>query len=58
MTAMIVTITAGDGGRAVMAVRTSFDSKTGMEQVLAGGVEEGMRMVMAQIEAVLAGTPA
>jgi hypothetical protein len=43
---------------AVMAVRTHFDSLAGMEQVLATGVEEGMRMVLDQIDAVLAGTPA
>jgi hypothetical protein len=41
-----------------MAIRTHFDSQAGMEQVLATGVEEGMCMVLAQIDAVLAGTPA
>ena len=30
-----------------MAIRTHFDSRAGMEQVLAMGVEEGMRMVVA-----------
>ena len=29
-----------------------------MEQVLAMGVEEGMQLVLSQIDAVLAGTPA
>ncbi len=29
-----------------------------MEQVLAMGIEDGMRMVFSQIDAVLAGTPA
>ena len=41
-----------------MAIRTHFDSQAGMEQVLAMGIEEGMRMVLSQIDAVLAGTPA
>ena len=41
-----------------MAIRTHFDSQAGMEEVLAMGVEEGMRLVVSQIEAVLAGTPA
>jgi hypothetical protein len=41
-----------------MKIRTHFDSLTGMEQVLAAGVEEGMCMVLSQIDAVLTGTPA
>src|ERR1700681_4053834 len=56
MTAMIITIDERDGGGAVMAIRTHFDSEAGMEEVLAMGIEEGMRMVFSQIEAVLAGT--
>jgi hypothetical protein len=58
MTAMVITIHERDGGGAVMAVRTHFDSLADMEQVLAMGVEEGMRMLLSQIDAVLAGTPA
>jgi uncharacterized protein YndB with AHSA1/START domain len=58
MTAMVITIDERDGGTAVMAIRTHFDSLAGMEQVLAMGVEEGMRIVLSQIEAVLAGAPA
>jgi hypothetical protein len=38
-----------------MAIRTHFDSQAGMEQVLAMGIEEGMRIVFSQIDAVLAG---
>ena len=57
MTAMIITFDEHDDGGAVMAIRTHFDSLAGMEQVLAMGVEEGMRMVFAQIDAVLGGTP-
>ncbi len=58
MTAMIITIDERDGGGAVMAIRIHFDSLAGMEQVLAMGIEEGMRTVFSQIDAVLAGTPA
>ena len=58
MTAMIIIIDERDGGGAVMAIRTHFDSQAGMEQVLAIGFEEGMRTVFSQIDAVLAGTPA
>jgi uncharacterized protein YndB with AHSA1/START domain len=58
MTAMIITIDERAGGGAVMAVRTHFDSQAGMEQVLAMGIEEGMRIVFSQIDAVLVGTPA
>ncbi len=58
MTAMIITIDERDGRGAVMTIRTHFDSQTGMEEVLATGFEEGMRIVFSQIEAVLAGAPA
>ena len=33
-----------------MAIRTHFDSQVGMEEVLAMGIEEGMRIVFSQIE--------
>jgi uncharacterized protein YndB with AHSA1/START domain len=58
MTAMIISIDKQDGGGAAMAIRTHFDSLEGMEQVLTMGIEEGMRMVFSQIDAVLSGTPA
>jgi uncharacterized protein YndB with AHSA1/START domain len=58
MTAMIVTIDEGRNGRAVMAIRTHFDSQAGMEDVLATGFEEGMRIVFSQLEAVLVAAPA
>lgn len=57
MTVMAITISANGGGGAQMAIRTHFDSLEGMEQVLASGVEEGMRMVLDQIDAVLAAQP-
>ena len=58
ITAIIITIDELDGGGTLMAIRTHFDSEAGMQQVLAMGVEEGMRIVFSQIDAVLAGTPA
>lgn len=58
MTLMVVTIEERAGGGAVMAIRTHFDSIDGMEQVLASGVEEGMQLVLSQMDAVLAATPA
>jgi uncharacterized protein YndB with AHSA1/START domain len=57
MTLMVITFDSGPGGGAVMAIRTHFDSKAGMEQVLAMGIEEGMRLVLAQIDTVLVGAP-
>jgi uncharacterized protein YndB with AHSA1/START domain len=58
MTVMVITIDERPGGGTVMAIRTHFDSLAGMEQVLAMGIEEGMCMVLAQIDEVLAGSPA
>jgi uncharacterized protein YndB with AHSA1/START domain len=58
MTAIVITIEERDGGGVVMAIRIHFDSQTGMEEVLAMGIEEGMRTVLSQMVAVLAGTPA
>jgi uncharacterized protein YndB with AHSA1/START domain len=58
MTVMVITIGAGDGGGSAMAIRTHFDSLAGMEEVLAMGIEEGMQMVVSQIDALLAGAPA
>jgi uncharacterized protein YndB with AHSA1/START domain len=55
MTLMAITIDERDGGGAVMTVRTHFDSLAGMEKELEG-FEAGMRSLVSQIEAVLAGT--
>ena len=57
MTALSITIDERAGVGAVMVIRTHFDSQAGMEKVLAMGIEEGMRIVVSQIDAVLAGTP-
>ena len=54
MTLMIITFDERKGGGAVMAVRTHFDSSEGMERVLAIGIEEGMRILLSQIDSVLA----
>lgn len=54
MTVMVIAFDERADGGTVMAIRTHFDSLTGMEQVLAMGVEEGMLMVLSQIDAVLA----
>ena len=56
MTAMVITFDEREGGGVVMGIRTHFDSLAGMEEVLATGVEEGMRCVFEQIAAVLAET--
>ena len=58
MTAMVITIDERDGGGAVMAIRTHFDSQAGLAHMLAMGIEEGMRIVFSQIDAVLTSTPA
>jgi uncharacterized protein YndB with AHSA1/START domain len=57
ITVMMITIDEHDGGRTVMGIHTHFDSQASMEEVLATGFEEGMRMVLSQIEALVAGTP-
>jgi len=56
MTAMVVTFAGRDPDGVVMEVRTHFDSLEGMQEVLATGFEEGMRIVLSQLAAVLAGT--
>ncbi len=58
MTALIITVGERDGGGAVMTIRIHFGSEAGMEEVLAMGIEEGMRTVFSQIDTVLSGTPA
>jgi uncharacterized protein YndB with AHSA1/START domain len=58
MTLLAITIDVGVVGGAVMAIRTHFDSLAALEEHLAGGFQEGMRMVLSQIEALLAGMPA
>ena len=50
-----VTFDAAESGGTQMVIRTHFDSLAGMEHVLATGVEDGMVMVIDQIDAALAG---
>ncbi|HEY2215373.1 MAG TPA: SRPBCC domain-containing protein [Acidimicrobiales bacterium] len=56
MTGFVITIDEKEGGGAVMAIHSRFDSLTGMEEVLGTGFQEGMCMVFSQIEALLADT--
>src|SRR4051812_38185336 len=49
-----VTIEALDGGRTRMSIHNQFDSREGMDKVLAMGMEEGMTLAVQQIDAVLA----
>jgi uncharacterized protein YndB with AHSA1/START domain len=54
MTTMVITFGEARNGGTVMAIRTHFDSLGSMENVLASGFEQGMRLVLSQIEALLA----
>ena len=58
VTLMAITIDERDGGGSLMQIRTHFDSQAGMEQTLATGFEEGTHLIIDQIDALLAGTPA
>ncbi len=49
-----VTIEAIDAGRTRMSIRSTFPSTEAMEQVVAMGVEEGMKQAIGQIDAILA----
>lgn len=53
MTRMEIDIEAA-GEKTRMILTTHFDSLEGMEQAIAGGVADGMKACMAQIDAVLA----
>ena len=55
MTGFVITFSEQEGGGAVMAIHTHFDSLAGMEEVLGTGFEEGMCMVFEQIDTLLAG---
>ena len=51
---MRVTIETIGAVRTRMSIRTTFPSKESMEQILAMGVEEGMKQALGQIDAILA----
>jgi uncharacterized protein YndB with AHSA1/START domain len=53
-----VTIAEIGGGKTRMTIESSFASSEAMEQVLAMGMEEGLRQAVGQIDAILAGAAA
>lgn len=53
-----VTIEELDGGRTRMRIETAFSDLAAMEQILAMGMEEGIRSAVGQIDAILAGDSA
>jgi uncharacterized protein YndB with AHSA1/START domain len=48
-----VTIEPLDAGRTQMTIKNQFESRDGMDKVLAMGMEEGMTLALAQIDAIL-----
>src|SRR5690606_21406588 len=57
-TAMRVEITDRDGGGVTMTITSTFPSAEAMEQLVAMGMEEGIKEALAQIDALLAEAPA
>ncbi|HJR86978.1 MAG TPA: SRPBCC domain-containing protein [Acidimicrobiia bacterium] len=53
-----VTIESIGGGKTQMTIENRFPSTEAMEQVLAMGMEEGMKEALGQIDAILAEDPA
>ena len=53
-----VTIESIGGGQTRMTIENRFPSTEAMEQVLAMGMEEGMKEALGQIDAILADAPA
>jgi uncharacterized protein YndB with AHSA1/START domain len=49
-----VTIQPLDAGRTRMSIESQFPSTEAMEQVLALGMEEGLKQAVGQIDAILA----
>ena len=49
-----VTIVEVDAGRSRMSIESRFASAEAMEQILAMGMEEGLRQALGQIDAILA----
>ena len=49
-----VTIVEVDAGRSRMSIESRFESAEAMEQVLAMGMEEGLKQAVGQIDAILA----
>jgi uncharacterized protein YndB with AHSA1/START domain len=57
-TEMRMSIEELGGGRTRMSIHSIFPSTEAMEQVLAMGAEEGMKLALGQIDAILAEDPA
>ncbi len=55
---MAVDIADREGGGVVMTITSRHASREDLEQVLAMGMEEGLREALAQIDGILAGAPA
>ncbi len=54
VTTGLVTIEEIGGGRTRMSIHSTFPSAEAMEQILAMGVEEGLKQAVGQIDAILA----
>ena len=54
LTTATVTIEQVDEGRTRMSVLSRFPSAEAMEQILAMGMEEGLKQALSQIDAILA----
>jgi uncharacterized protein YndB with AHSA1/START domain len=54
----LVTIEDAGNGQTRMSIENHFPSKEALEQLLAMGMEEGMKEAVGQIDAILADTPA
>src|SRR3954454_7941271 len=48
-----VTIKSLDGGRTQMTIKNQFETRDGLDKVLAMGMEEGMTQALGQIDAIL-----
>lgn len=57
MTTGRVTITAIGDARTRMSIQSTFPDTAAMEQLLAMGMEQGIREAVGQIDAIIAGTP-
>ena len=57
MTTARVTIQPIDGGKTRMSIESEYPSVEAMEQLAAMGMEEGLRLAVGQIDAILAGDP-
>jgi uncharacterized protein YndB with AHSA1/START domain len=54
ITTMVVTLTARPGGGTVMGITSTFPSLEALEQMVAMGMEEGLKAAVGQIDAILA----